>query len=142
MVATDDSKSFSLGSNPSKATIKLIKFMKKPIYFGEGISEHLKYFAHSDKYKKYEPLTSNYFIMGSRMYEMYTLLMQKENKQIDPDLADLKIRAIGENAYLHSGWNYLKYPQTNLSNSYQNSFTNEIFEEIDRESSLIYVGRC
>ena len=76
------------------------------------------------------------------MYEMYTLLMQKENKQIDPDLADLKIRAIGENAYLHSGWNYLKYHQTNLSNSYQNSFTNEIFEEIDRESILIYVGRC
>ena len=123
--------------------------MKKPIYFGEGISEHLKYFAYSDKYKTCEPLTSNYFIMGSRMYEMYTLLMKKENKQIDPNLADLKIRAIVENAYLHSGWDYLKYPQADLSCGYNKQSTNEIFEEYYdgvedngfNDPYLIFVGR-
>ena len=123
--------------------------MKKPIYFGEGISEQLKYFVHSDKYKTCGPLTSNYFIMGSRMCEMYTLLMKKENKQIDPDLADLKIRAIVENAYLYSGWDYLKYPQADLSCEYSKSFTNEIFEEYYdgvedngfNDPYLIFVGR-
>lgn len=122
--------------------------MKKPIYIGEGLSEQLKHF--SDKYKKYQPLTSNYFLMmGSKQYEMYTLLMKKANKQIDPDLADLKIRAIVENAYLHSGWDYLKYPQADLSCGYSKSFTNEKFEEYYdgveddgfNDPYLIFVGR-
>lgn len=115
--------------------------MKKPIYFGEGITEQLKHFAVPTDV----PLTSNCLIMGSKQYEIYHLLIKKENKGINPDLADLKIRAILENAYMYPNWDYIKYPQADLSCGYKNAKTNKDFEILDtdiyEDPIYIYIGR-
>lgn len=59
-------------------------------------------------------------------------------------LYNLKCRAIQERAYVHPGWDYLKYPAVELEVNYSNLESNKIYdEELDDDGYpiLIFVGR-
>lgn len=84
--------------------------------------------------------------MGSKQLEVYNLLVKRDTKKITEDIANLKIRAIKEDAYLYPGWNYTKYPQADLSCGYEEPFTNELFEEgvedVYGDPILVFIKRC
>ena len=46
-----------------------------------------------------------------------------------PALYNLKCRAIQERAYVHPGWDYLKYPAVELEVCYSNLTSNKMYDE-------------
>lgn len=51
-----------------------------------------------------------------------------------PALYNLKCRAIQERAYVHPGWDYLKYPAVELEVCYSNLTSNKMYdEELDED---------
>lgn len=66
------------------------------------------------------------------------------NLAVPPALYNLKCRAIQERAYVHPGWDYLKYPAVELEVNYSNLESNKIYdEELDDDGYpiLVFVGR-
>lgn len=76
---------------------------------------------------------------------MFNLAIGNYANPMPPELYKLRLRAIQENAYIHPGWDYLKYPSVDLDVDYSNINLNKIYEETlceDGELVYIYIGRC
>lgn len=74
---------------------------------------------------------------------LFNLAVLNYANPMPPALYNLKCRAIQERAYVHPGWDYLKYPAVELEVCYLTS--NKMYnEELDEDGYpiLVFVGRC
>lgn len=84
------------------------------------------------------------FITGEKGAALFNLAVLNYANPMPPALYNLKCRAIRERAYVHPGWDYLKYPAVELEVSYSNLESNKIYdEELDDDGYpiLVFVGR-
>lgn len=85
------------------------------------------------------------FITGEKGAALFNLAVLNYANPMPPALYNLKCRAIQERAYVHPGWDYLKYPAVELEVNYSNLESNKIYdEELDDDGYpiLVFVGRC
>lgn len=76
---------------------------------------------------------------------LFNLAVLNYANPMPPALYNLKYRAIQERAYVHPGWDYLKYPAVELEVCYSNLTSNKMYnEELDEDGYpiLVFVGRC
>lgn len=82
------------------------------------------------------------FITGEKGAALFNLAVLNYANPMPPALYNLKCRAIQERAYVHPGWDYLKYPAVEVS--YSNLESNKIYdEELDDDGYpiFVFVGR-
>lgn len=85
------------------------------------------------------------FITGEKGAALFNLAVLNYANPMPPALYNLKCRAIQERAYVHPGWDYLKYSAVELEVCYSNLTSNKMYdEELDEDGYpiLIFVGRC
>ena len=85
------------------------------------------------------------FITGEKGAALFNLAVLNYANPMPPALYNLKCRAIQERAYVHPGWDYLKYPAVELEVCYSNLTSNKMYnEELDEDGYpiLVFVGRC
>lgn len=83
-------------------------------------------------------------VTGEKGAALFNLAVLNYANPMPPALYNLKCRAIRERAYVHPGWDYLKYPAVELEVSYSNLESNKIYdEELDDDGYpiLVFVGR-
>lgn len=84
-------------------------------------------------------------ITGEKGAALFNLAVLNYANPMPPALYNLKYRAIQERAYVHPGWDYLKYPVVELEVCYSNLTSNKMYdEELDEDGYpiLVFVGRC
>lgn len=84
------------------------------------------------------------FITNEKGAALFNLAVMNYANPMPPALYNLKWRAICERAYVHPGWDYLKYPVVELGINYSNLEFNKIYEEeLDEDGYpiLVFVGR-
>lgn len=97
-----------------------------------------------------ELITVKYYIMSNQFTfitgaALFNLAVLNYANPMPPALYNLKCRAIQERAYVHPGWDYLKYPAVELEVCYSNLTSNKMYdEELDEDGYpiLVFVGRC
>lgn len=85
------------------------------------------------------------YITGEKGAALFNLAVLNYANPMPPALYNLKCRAIQERAYVHPGWDYLKYPAVELEVCYSNLTSNKMYnEELDEDGYpiLVFVGRC
>ena len=85
------------------------------------------------------------FMTGEKGAALFNLAVLNYANPMPPALYNLKFRAIQERAYVHPGWDYLKYPAVELEVCYSNLTSNKMYnEELDEDGYpiLVFVGRC
>lgn len=97
--------------------------------------------ALSELFTKKEPLSPFIIYCGSKMAQIYDITNREYFGLISPERATLERCAAYDNAYIHPGWDYLKYPQVYFDNPYSDSYTNEVFEEDTDKNCLIFIKR-
>lgn len=84
-------------------------------------------------------------ITGLKGAALFDLAVSNYASPMPEDLYNLKWEAIQCNAYIHPGWDYLRYPSANLDYGYPKQESNLIYEEeLDDYGYPVYVcvGRC
>lgn len=84
-------------------------------------------------------------VTGQKGAALFNLAVLNYANPMSEDLYNLKWAAIQYNAYIHPGWDYLRYPSEKLDYGYPKQESNLIYEEeLDDYGYPVYicVGRC